>query len=700
MKNSTEPTTHYRAFLLNEIPINIKGIKRYKYRKAQVYNYPVSFDIESTSFYENKEKRAIMYEWSMCFGDSEFLVYGRTWDEWLYFMELVRKHFHLTSKKFLFIYCHNLSFEFQWIRKRLQWSKVFATDKREVLTAQTTNGFEFRCSLRLSGYRLETLAHNLLYHDIEKLVGNLDYSKTRHEKTPLTPEELAYCFNDVRIVCAYIAERIQADGNITKIPLTKTGYVRRDCRNAVYGTDKTAPKYYAYRDIMLSMSVEVEEFKIQRHSFMGGYTHANCHYTGVLLKRVGSIDFTSSYPFTLFSERFPWGKGERVNVGVEDIIKTRSTYAYIMDIEFYGIESTVLQDDYISLSKCTDIKGYVVNNGRVNRADYLRISITSIDLFVILNVYRFHGGFRILRAYRYPLAYLPKDFIMKMLEYYEKKTKLKGVVGKEEEYLYSKEAINSFYGMVVTSPIRPDIVYENDEWSEKNPDIEKAISKYNKDKGRFMPYIVGVFVTAYARYNLWNGIVNVGTDYVYSDTDSIKLLHPENHLDYIKKYNKAVVEKLNEACAHYGIPFSMVSPKTIEGKEKTLGVWDYEGTYERFKTLGAKRYMYEMDGKLHITVSGLNKEKGAKYLSEKFGNDKAFEMFHDEEFNLTPFCIKPPFSGRMVSSYIDEETEGYIKDYNGEIMHYNEKSSLHLEETQYTLSMSDDYLKFLFGVIA
>ena len=60
-------------------------------------------------------------------------------------------------------------------------------------------------------------------YKIEKKVGDLDYSLLRHSNTHLTDTELGYCINDVKVVMAYIQEKIEHDGNIAKIPLTKTG---------------------------------------------------------------------------------------------------------------------------------------------------------------------------------------------------------------------------------------------------------------------------------------------------------------------------------------------------------------------------------------------------------------------------------------------------------------------------------------------
>ncbi|HHA4173567.1 TPA: hypothetical protein ACOBU0_002928, partial [Enterococcus faecium] len=83
---------------------------------------------------------------------------------------------------------------------------------------------------------------------------------------------------------------------------------------------------------------------------------------------------------------------------------------------------------------------------------------------------------------------------------------------------------------------------------------------------------------------------------------------------------------------HYDIEPERLRPKTVAGVEKPIGMWDYEGTYSRFKTLGAKRYLVEKDGKLEITVAGLSKDNGLDYMLSVAGgdHDKVFDMFNDE----------------------------------------------------------------------
>lgn len=227
MKNSSNIERVKQLYIPKPIKTN-KGI--------EYYNLPCAFDIETTSSYSNKldnaSKIAFMYIWQVSI-DGEIFI-GRTWEEFDELYHALVDHFMTDEMKRLVIYVHNLSFEFQFICKRFNWLKVFSLEKRKPVQAVTIEGIEFRCSYLLSGFSLENLGKQLQKHKVEKCVGGLDYSKVRHSKTPLSEKEIEYCVNDVKVVTSYIRECIENDGNITKIPLTKTGYVRNYCRNQCF----------------------------------------------------------------------------------------------------------------------------------------------------------------------------------------------------------------------------------------------------------------------------------------------------------------------------------------------------------------------------------------------------------------------------------------------------------------------------------
>lgn len=665
--------------LFNETP---KG----DYRRRYYYNKPCAFDIETTSTVINGTKCAFMYIWML--GIDGYCIVGRTWEEFNWCVNKICEYCGLDENILLPIYVHNLSYEMQFIKDRFSWKYILALDERKPIYCRATCGIEFRCSYRLSGYNLEKVGENLRKYKVEKLVGDLDYSKIRHSETPLTNEELAYCVHDVLVVMAYIQECIEQEGCVNNIPSTKTGYVRRYVKRECIGTSKH--RNHHYRNMIRYLNLEPEEYLQLRDCFQGGFTHASPIFSGMIVNDVDSYDFTSSYPAVMLSEEFPMSSSEIVNIkSKEEFEYNLKNYCCMFTATFYDIESRELFEDYISKAHCLSITGKCQNNnGRVVKADKITITITEQDFMIIRRMYTW-SKMEIDCFRRYKKDYLPTEFVEAIIKLYEDKTQLKDVEGKEVEYMHAKENLNSLYGMTVTDIIRDDVYYEG-EWKTESPDLESAIKRYNNSMSRFMFYPWGVWVTAYARTNLWTGIISAGTDYVYSDTDSIKMINGNSHRDYIDSYNKMITSKIEFAMEHHHIDLSRTKPKTIEGKEKPIGVWDYEGHYSRFKTLGAKRYMVEQDGKIKITVAGLGKKVALNYILSQ--EKDAFEFFSNDMY------IPKGYAGKMIHTYIDIPSEGVVKDYLGNYGKFSELSSLYMEPADYSLSIGSEYANFLYQI--
>lgn len=663
--------------------------------KIQVYNIPCAFDIESTSFYYNGEKQAIMYEWTL--GINGAVIIGREWKEFLQCIDIMQEYLHLSEDKRVIIYIQNFSFEFQFFRKMFDWLQVFSIDTRKPIFALSSKGVEFRCSYLLSGYSLAKIGENLHTYKCKKMVGDLDYTLLRHSKTPLTEKEIKYCENDVRVIMSYIQECIEKDGDITKIPYTKTGYVRNYCRkNCYYSSNshkKTDKKYNNYRDLMLSLTLTEDEYLQLKRAFQGGFTHANANFSGKHLNGVTSYDFTSSYPAVMVMEKFPMSKGRTIKINTNDeLLNYLKNYCCLFDIEFFNLESCTFVEHPLSFSHCCNTETVIVDNGRVVSAKKATTTITEQDFFVYKKFYTWEKA-RIYNFRIYKKGYLPTDFVKSVLKLYSDKTTLKDVDGKEVDYLHSKEMVNSCYGMTVTDICRDDVNYIENEWNKEKPNIEIAIDKYNKSKKRFLFYPWGVWITAYARKNLFTGIYEFGEDYVYSDTDSVKGLNAEKHKLYIEKYNDSVIKKMENAMEYHGLPLNSFRPKTINGIEKPLGVWDFDGFYDDFKTLGAKRYITVKNGKISFTVSGVNKKSAIPYLQKKYNDvDKIFNAFDDGMY------IPANFTGKNTHTYIDESQTGTITDYLGNTIEYHELTGVHLEKTDFTLSLSDEYINYLTGI--
>lgn len=687
--------------------LKIKNFEVYIKRKIGYINLPCVFDIESTSTYQNGQKMAFMYAYIL--GVNGNCILGRTWTEFIKQIDELSAFYKTKlNERHLVIYVHNLGYEFQFFRKRFKWATIFSLNTREPVKAITEKGVEFRCSYALSGYSLASVGNNLTKYKVAKMVGDLDYTKIRHYQTPLTEKEQDYILNDGLVVMSYIQELIEQHGNITKLPLTKTGFVRNYCREwCFYGNErkKNNPDYYLYHELMKTLTItSVNEYKQLKRAFAGGFTHANVCNVGLICNDVTSYDFTSSYPAVMLNEKYPMSRGRLVEINNSDeFYKYINKYCCVFDCKFTNIENTTYFENYISVSKCITKSNFIENNGRLVSADEITITLTNVDFSIIEKMYKWSKlSVKNMRIYR--KGYLPKNFVKSIIQLYKDKTTLKGVDGQEIAYTWAKQNLNACYGMTVTDICRPSIVYDSDEWSTEPVDMGKALQDYNKSRKRFLFYPWGIFITAYARRNLFTGILELKGDYIYSDTDSIKFFNYEKHIDYLNKYNERVKDKLLKACDFHKIPLEDVEPSTIKGEKKLIGVWDADGVYKKFKTLGAKRYMYVTDeNNISLTVSGVNKKTAIPYLRLKYNNDfnKILTAFNDSlEIPATyenngetlPAC------GKNIHTYLDEEQHALITDYTGVKAECYELSSVHIEATSYNLSLTNNFIDYILDI--
>lgn len=673
--------------------LNLSTIKTPK--KGEYFNIECALDIETTSTYISGVKFAFPYIWQFGIGLNNPVYYGRTFEELVEFLDFISTVLEITPERKLIIYVHNLGYEFQFMRKWFEWENVFSVAERKPIKAETKQGIEFKDSYILSGYSLANTAKNLTKYKVEKMVGDLDYSLIRHHKTPLNDKEMKYCENDILVILSYIKEQIELAGDISKIPLTNTGRVRKYVRDNCLYTSKSHKKtnkgkYFRYRKIMGDLTLEPEVYIQLKTAFMGGFTHSNPMYTNKTLKNVDSVDLTSSYPTVMLAEMFPMSRAREIKFNnLDELKKQFYKHNVLMDVKFTNIKNKIHFESYISESKCRNLKNPTEVNGRIYEADSLEMTITEIDFSIIENVYSW-DEIQVKNVRAFVKNYLPKSIIESILKLYEDKTVLKDVEGYETEYLLSKGMLNSVYGMAVTDVVKEETTYINDKWNVELPDFEEHIEKYNKSKNRVLYYPWGVWVTAYARKNLWEAILNIGEDYIYSDTDSVKMLNYEKHKKYINNYNYRIMKKLEKMAKYYKLNPDLFRPKSQKGIEKPLGIWEHEGHYELFKTLGAKRYLLKCGDKLELTVAGLSKSNGIKHLKDNSENDlQLFDNFTNQLY--VPACE----TGKMTHTYIDEELTSMITDYLGETEEVHSKSSIHLENCDFTLSTSRKFLDFL-----
>ena len=726
-----------------------------KNTRLDYYNCSAAFDIETSSTTYKDSKFATMYVWQ--FGINGVSIYGRTWLEFSQLINAVVSHYNISQSRRLVVYVHNLAYEFQFMRERIKWAKdregknvVFSLKKRRPIYALTESGIEFRCSYFLSNCPLSYIGQKMLFkYPVQKMMGDLDYDKVRHSETPLTDTEMGYCLNDIRVVMSFVQEKIENENGICNIPLTNTGYVRKFTRDFCMGTfiedEHLAKKQRCnYQDIMHRLKIQsAKEYNHLKSAFAGGFTHASPtksrwgeSVNGKQLsywRNVGSADLASSYPYTMVSDYFPMSSGTFLGEVKypEQFSQLINNYCCLFTLTLYDVYQIFPYESYISVSKCVSISDdRIVQNGRVVECSYCTLNVTELDFDIISNVYGWsHISVDNMRVYN--RGYLPKVFIQSVLSLYEAKTTLKGVPDRYVEYMVKKGMLNSTYGMAVTDIVRDDAIYDNGEWTSIEADAFSQLTGYNKAYTRFLFYPWGVWVTAHARHNLWEAILEFGEDYIYADTDSIKGLNFDKHELFFMRYNATVKRKLYLMCDFYGIPKSQVEPKNSKGVKQLIGVWDREEDYVKFRTIGAKRYLYEYaSGKLGLTVSGVNKNFALPYLIHKFigidyelckmayNEDPRYKEQHEqalsqliEQVHQLPtgydpifdnfddsLVIPPGYSGKSIHTYVDTPYGAYVTDYLGNRKLCFEKSYTHLEPTGYVFNMAIEYLNYLMGI--
>lgn len=666
--------------------------------KKYVCNIPLSFDVETSTidFVENGEtfKRSFMYIWQ--FGIDGTAVYGHTWEEFKEFLKMLGAAFKLNSKKWAIIYVHNLGFEFEFLHSIIEFTNVFARSTHHPIYADCPDYYiEFRDSLILSGLSLEKTAQNLAYHKIRKMVGDLDYSKIRLPGiTEMTEEELKYCENDVLILNAYIAEEINYNsGKISNIPLTRTGYARRRFRNAM----KKSPIWKKWKKRIAFTYPSKELFCLLNKAFAGGYTHANAQYCTLINDDVTSIDFSSSYPAQMIRHKYPLGEWIKIecneNLTKEHFEFLMTSKAVVCEVMFKDIEQ-ITDHTIISRSKCCYFENAIFDNGRLVSADLARTFITDVDYKTLKLFYKW-DKIKVFEMWVCDYEYLPTPFVQEILNLFGIKTELKGVDGKEDEYMRGKGDLNSAYGMSVTNPVDDLIKFDGGEWVIERQDMQKLLDENKKSYGYFLPYCIGVWVTAWARYELLSTVAKINHDCLYCDTDSIKMTNFAKYKNMIDEYNTKCAAEIRAALIHHNIDPEKAQPKTIKGVTKQLGVFEVDAHYQYFKTLGAKRYCYIDDnGEFHFTASGIPKGKPLKYilkLAEETGKDP-LDLFCDG------LQIPEEWSDKLTHYTFNDKHIVQVTDYQGNGALVSIGSCCVLVPQPYEMSMNKNFIAFLMGL--
>ena len=694
--------------------VYVKDLHRNNTKGTEYINLPMVYDCEVSSWYNAEGvKRASVYVWT-CIVFDTYVYYGRTVQDFVNFLDRVKKAYGLSDKKRAICYVHNLAYDSHFFLPWIEVEDMFAIDNHAPLSFLAQNAFEFKCSLALSNKSLDKIGKEV---GVGKVKG-FDYTKLRHHATPLTDEEWKYCMFDVIVLYHYIEGQIAENrGNITRIAKTFTGITRRESRERCVN-DSIHVKFYNACKIR-----DLEIMKALEQAFQGGYTHSNSANAGFTLENVESYDLSSDYPSQMVKQMFPI---TRFRKDMSRVIRDPKRYASLIKISITGLKAKT-HHSIISTSKIIggEPPDAVIDNGRlVSTGMTITMWITEMDYLTYKMFYDWdEDDEEIETVYYAEKGYLSEPYVLHCLELYHKKTTLKNAEDPELilEYKLSKMKINSLYGMSVTSPMRLKWVYDYDgedvTWNTECKTEQELLDDANKSRTNFLAYQWGVWVTAYARYDLLRTVKRISDeadsydedgrpydDVVYCDTDSIKILHGDKHKHIFDEFNAEVETAMKRAMSVFDLDDDTFAPKDPDGNPRPLGIFAYEPneidkslpSYRYFKTLGAKRYVYsfteDWDKPNHfgITIAGLPKRNAQTLVERALKEDTTpFYLFTDQ------LAIPKELTGKNIVTYVDSGFDEDVVDYLGNPAHVEERAYIHMEAAPFKMGIDGDFKRIM-----
>lgn len=575
----------------------------------------ITLDTETSHNHNEETPLSWIYEWAAAF--NEEIAHGRTPGEIIALFNQLTEYYGLTPEKRIVCYVHNLSYDITYLYRYLYEEyngdvDILAIKSHKILTFRA-GGIELRCSYLLANMGLDTWGKKL---EIEhkKRSGTVDYNIIRYQDTPLTDNDVLYQIYDVIALHECIKKEMSINHDtVASIPLTSTGFVRRDCRRACTAdTD--------YKKMFRRTRLDAEQFRLCNNAFMGGLCVLNRHYAGRTISGVRHRDYKSHYPSRQQLNYFPVGAfelyydaSEGDQIDIKDLIELLQSSCVLCEVAFENLRlhrSETLP--YISSSKILNdynVKFYTENgargtcNGRViDAVGTCLMDLTEIDLYWILHQYDY-DDIIINKVYVSERGRIPEVLLAVINNYFTIKESYPDGILRDK----SKNKLNGIYGMSATDPVRDEWVWdmETGEFNatyKTTEEVQAALDSYYNNRNSFMPYQWGIWTTAHARNELMVLYKAIGEkNFIYCDTDSIFYIDVPGVLEKIERYNTKVIEQNKRL----GLG--------VVNRKNTIS---YYGTFEPehdnraiiFRGLHAKCYAYIDEGNLYVTIAGVSKK--------------------------------------------------------------------------------------------
>lgn len=576
------------------------------------------------------------------------------------------------------VYIHNASYDLSYLMPFLrdkygEITNVLATSPHKIITL-TAGPWEFRCTYRLSNRSLWSWGEALGIKRRKKK-GMIDYTVRRYQDSPLFRRDWIYQVYDVLALeeCVLTELSFYHD-NLRTVPLTSTGYIRRDGRKLAAAAGD--------RKEFMKTRLSPGAYKAARFAFAGGLTHGNRFHSGKIVRAsIRHRDFRSMYPSEMRKDPkgFPAGPffpyytyDPYVECTWEEVDRERAEHCQLITCLIDGL--TLKKGEtlpYLQISKCLlgNMGGWkcdIADNGRVIKCSgKTAVTLTELDWEIVRKQYQ--GKLKILEVWQSKRGPIPEYLADLVDKYFVNKTDFKDIVGDleaagAEDYLIrdakvnllkSKNGVNGIYGMSATDPVRTEFELDQQtwEWTPKAANIEEALDKFYRSRNSFMRYQIGIYVTAHARYDLMQMYYLIGPErFLYGDTDSIfyisdpeteARIEAENNRRYEAAIqNSAYVTSKRGEIVTYDA-FELETHKNKVTKKKQVE------EIKEFIFLHAKAYCYiTEDDALHVTVAGVSAvgDKGVTREEElgSIGNFKSGFVFRKCGSNSSVYLAGEP----------------------------------------------------------
>lgn len=645
--------------------------KKYDHRRDYL-TVCAGFDIETTKVRQNNRELSFMYIWQLSY--NELVIIGRTWEQFTTLLTRIITLNDLNEKRRIIIYIANLGYEFSFLCKYFSITELFAKKSRHPITCTINHCIELRDALAITNSNLATLAK---MYTVTQKTKDLDYTLTRNSKTKLTPLELQYCINDVRILAEF-ANYIYNTYIIPKkyIPITASNLLRRKIKDNIRNK-----KVLSY--LIRSQYPTYEEYSLMiNYLYRGGVSHSNALYVDIPIEdpNIEIRDFTSSYPAVMLQKYVPVTRFKRV---FDDFRNYVNDYCCKILLRLKNITSKTTH----SLESKNKIIEYsndaVYDNGRLNSASEILVYITELDWFNYNRFYNFDIG----EVYKCEIAnrgYLPEYLTQALADDYKTKHDLKDECKRNgidpdtvPDYGRTKARINTYYGVTVTKIHTMQDVYDDIKGWEciRNFDYTREVEK------AFLLPQWGIWITAHARYNLMQSIADLcdlDIPVLQYDTDSIILIRNKTSDRYFDTYNNNIYKINSAMCDRLHIDYDIFY---------NIGEYDIKCHPIKIKCMGAKRYIYtKPNGEIITTIAGLPKQALSDLCKEQQKNP--YDIFSNKMY------LGLEVSQKLSVSYIDEPTTAQVIDYQGNIDTMQELTSCVLRETDFTMTLTPEFLTY------